>query len=128
MSAAILQGVPGSTLDTDFWIDLPSRQYIRVLNICHKQGATIRANTVADLSDGTIVNFIYEIHGLKSFETELKRAKRLVWLGTKVHVLSLRQIYQSKKFVGRPKDIAQLPLIDQTIKLQRRLGEHRSRG
>lgn len=127
MSAAILQGVPGSTLDTDFWIDLPPRQYIRVLNICHKQGATIRANMVADLSDGTIVNFIYEIHGLKKFDTELKRAKRLRWLGTKVHVLSLRQIYQSKKFVGRPKDIAQLPLLEQTMKLQRHLAQKRAR-
>ena len=127
MSAAILQGVPGSTLDTDFWIDLPARQYMRVINICHKQGATIRANTVADLSDGTVVNFIYEIHGLKSFSAEIKRAKRLSWLGTKVHVLSLRQIYRSKKFVGRPKDIAQLPMIEQTIKLQRRLGANRPR-
>ena len=31
MSGAILQGVPATTLDTDLWIDLPSRQYIRVL-------------------------------------------------------------------------------------------------
>src|SRR5579859_8308015 len=28
MSAAILQGVPATTLDTDIWVDLPSRQYI----------------------------------------------------------------------------------------------------
>jgi hypothetical protein len=34
MSGAILQGVPATTLDTDFWIDLPSRQYMRVLNLC----------------------------------------------------------------------------------------------
>jgi hypothetical protein len=52
MSGAILQGVPATTLDTDIWIDLPSRQYIRVLNLCRRLGADIRANTVVDLSDG----------------------------------------------------------------------------
>ena len=63
MSGAILQGAPATTLDTDLWIDLPSRQYIRVLNICRRLGATLRANKVVDLSDGSTVNFLYEVHG-----------------------------------------------------------------
>lgn len=33
MSAAILQGVPATTLDTDLWIDLPERQYARVAHL-----------------------------------------------------------------------------------------------
>ena len=49
MSAAILQGVPATTLDTDLWMDLPSRQYIRVLNLCRSLGAAIAANTVVEL-------------------------------------------------------------------------------
>src|ERR1041384_5259531 len=32
MSAAILQGVPATTLDTDLWVDLHPRQYMRVIN------------------------------------------------------------------------------------------------
>jgi hypothetical protein len=28
MSGAILQGVPATTLDTEVWIDLPSRQQL----------------------------------------------------------------------------------------------------
>lgn len=35
MSAANLQGVLASTLDLDVWVELPVRQYIRVLNVCH---------------------------------------------------------------------------------------------
>ena len=58
MSAAILQGVPATTLDTDFWIDLPPREYIKVLRLCQELGADIRANTVVDLSDGSTVNFL----------------------------------------------------------------------
>jgi hypothetical protein len=34
----------------------------------------------------------------------------------------LDRIYVSKKFVGRPKHMAYLPLLEQTIKLQRQLG------
>jgi hypothetical protein len=46
MSGAILQGVPATTLDTDIWVDLPSRQYMRVMNLCLRLGAQMRANTV----------------------------------------------------------------------------------
>ena len=120
MSGAILQGVPATTLDTDIWVDLPSRQHIRLLNLCVQQGALVRANTVVDLSDGSAVNFLYEMHGLRSFGNEYLRAKKIKWLGTKVAVLPLERIYASKKFVGRPKDIAHLPLLDQTMKLRRR--------
>jgi len=122
MSAAILQGVPATTLDTDVWIDLPPRQYIRVLNLCRGLGAEIRANTVVDLSDGSTVNFLYEVHGLSSFGYEYQRARKLKWLDTEVAVLPLERIYVSKKFVGRPKDLAHLPLLEQTMKLQRHLG------
>ncbi len=121
MSAAILQGVPATTLDTDLWIDLPPRQYIRVLNLCRQLGAEIRANTVVDLSDGSTVNFLYEVHGLRSFGYEYNRAERIAWLGSEVAVLPLEQIYASKKYVGRPKDLAHLPLLEQTMKLKRRL-------
>jgi len=53
MSAAILQGCPATTLDTDLWINLPSRQYLRVLRLCQQLGAIVRANTVVELSDGS---------------------------------------------------------------------------
>jgi len=53
MSAAILQGYPATTLDTDLWIDLPVRRYMRVLRLCRSLGATLHANTVAELSDGS---------------------------------------------------------------------------
>jgi len=122
MSAAILQGVPATTLDTDFWIDLPSRQYIRVLNLCRRLGATIRANTVVELSDGSLVNFLYEVHGLRSFVSEYRAAKRLDWLGAKVVVLPLDRILASKRFVGRPKDLAPVPLLEQTIHQLKRRG------
>ena len=124
MSGAILQGVPATTLDTDIWVDLPRRQYIRILNLCVRLGAQVRANTVVDLKDGSTVNFLYEMHGLDGFRHEYRRAKRVEWLGTEVAVLPLERIYASKKFVGRPKDIAHLPLLEQTMQLQRQSKRH----
>jgi hypothetical protein len=125
MSGAILQGVPATTLDTDIWIDLRSRQYMRVLNLCRQLGAKVRANTLVDLSDGSTVNFLYEMHGLRSFQYEYQRAKRVRWLQTAVAVLPLERIYASKKFVGRPKDLAHLPLLKQTMRMKRLLRRQR---
>ena len=120
MRAAILQGVPATTLDTDLWLDLPPRQHIRVLNLCRNPGATICANTVVDLSDGSTVNFLYRVDGLRTFAQEFMRAKKLRWLGLQVAVLPLSRVYKSKKTVGRPKDVAHLPLLEQTMRRQRK--------
>ena len=128
MSAAILQGVPATTLDTDLWIDLPPRQYMRVLTLCDRLGAHIRANTVVELTDGSQVNFLYEVHGLRGFASEYRNARKLYWMGTKVSVLPLKRIYESKRFVGRPKDLAHLPVIEQTIRLERRVRTRGKRG
>ena len=71
MSAAIVQGVMETTLDVDLWIDLPSRQYMRVQNLARSIGCTPAANTVVYTSDGTPVNFIFEVGGLGPSGREL---------------------------------------------------------
>jgi hypothetical protein len=119
MSAAILQGCPATTLDTDLWIDLPPRQYMRVLRLCKELGATVRANTVVELRDGSAINFLYRVDGLFSFIREFRQARRIKWLGTTVAVLPLTRILASKKFIGRPKDLAHIPLLEQTINLKK---------
>jgi hypothetical protein len=111
MTAAILQGVPATTLDADLWIDLPVRQYRRVLKLCLRLGARVVANTVVAMEDDTLVNFLYRVDGLASFGTEARRAVSMEWLGRKVKVLSLARIIRSKEFVRRPKDLAHLPLL-----------------
>jgi hypothetical protein len=51
MSAANLQGVLASTVDVDVWIGLPPRQYVRVINLCHRLKATIQSPNKVFLSD-----------------------------------------------------------------------------
>lgn len=121
MTAAVLQGTPVTTFDVDLWIDLPPRQYMRIMNLARSIGGQMLANTVVVLPGDVSVNFIYEMAGLNAFEKEFRRARQLTWLGRKVGVLPLERIYASKKFAGRPKDIAHLPVLEQAMRLQRRI-------
>ena len=73
--AAIEQGAPLMTVDYDFWMRLPERQYVRLLSIVERLGGTIRARTLYELSDGTQVNAIFRPDGLRSFETEWKQCR-----------------------------------------------------
>ncbi|MCC6353106.1 MAG: hypothetical protein IT577_04425 [Verrucomicrobiae bacterium] len=126
MSAAILQGVPATTIDTVIWVDLPSRQYFWLHALVMAMGGKPLAKTVVALSDDTLVNFLFSVTGLGSFEREWGRALRLRWLGTTVAVMPLRSIIVSKRAIRREKDIAHLPLLERTARLarlRRRLGD-----
>ena len=95
MSAAILQGVPGSTQDIDLWLDLSPRQYMRAMNLACSLGGQFVRNTVVELRDGTLVNFVYEVTGLGKFATEFHRAIMLSFHGQKVAVMPLESIQKS---------------------------------
>jgi hypothetical protein len=124
MSAAILQGVPATTIDTDIWVAVPPRQFVRLIHIVVQLDGIMLAPTVAALSDDSLVNFLPRVDGLKDFDTEYKKAKRLRWQGMIVAVLPLTAILKSKRFVGRPKDIAHIPLLEQVIRLHKRTAKN----
>lgn len=119
MSAANLQGVLASTVDVDVWIGLPTRQYMRVINLCHKLKATIQSPSKIYLSDDTPVDFIYEVNGLPPFAREYPRAKWLLFHGQRIPVLPLDRICKSKQAVARDKDKLHILLIRQAIKLEK---------
>lgn len=54
MSAAILQGAPATTLDTDIWVELPERQFVKLTKIILELGGTMLAPTVAALADDSL--------------------------------------------------------------------------
>ncbi len=119
MSAAIIQGVPGSTMDVDLWINLPQRQYMRPMRIAVAQGATMLRNTVAALSDETLINFVYSVTGLGSFAREYGKAIRLPFHELTIAVLPLESVRKSKLAVGRPKDLVHVQQIESTLKFRR---------
>jgi len=112
MAAGVLQGVPVTTSDIDFWIGLPPGEHDRVLNCCHKIGVRLLTDHVVELEDGTLLNFAYQVDGLHGFEDELGRAKRMHWLSSSVPVLALGRLIKSKEAAGRPKDKVHLVIFD----------------
>ena len=122
MSAAVIQGAPVVTFDTDIWLDLPPRQYMRAANLCFKLGAIMRANTVFIFSGDIIVNFLYAVTGLKSFNLEYKNARQVNWLGSRrVPILPLQRIYRSKSVIRRPKDLAHMEVLKQLMACEKRV-------
>ena len=120
--AAIEQGAPIMTVDYDFWVNLPERQYVRLLTIAHQQGGTIRSRTLYELKDGTQVNVIFQPAGLRSFQSEYKRCKPGRLQGQPVRILPLKRVIASKRAVNRDKDQVVLPALEQTLRLARRIG------
>jgi hypothetical protein len=103
MSAAVVQGVMGTTLDVDVWVDLPARQYMRVQNLARRAGCVAAANTVVFTEDGTPVNFVFEVNGLGTFQKEFKNTILLPFRGKKIPVLKLERILKSKETIRAKK-------------------------
>jgi hypothetical protein len=125
--AAIRQGAPLMTIDYDFWVRLPERQYVKILSIVQRQGGVIVARTLYELSDGTQVNAIFQPTGLRSFEVEYKKCQVTELEGQPVRMLPLQRVIASKRAAGRDKDLAVLPILKRTLRLARRLKANRKR-
>src|SRR5436190_16616371 len=121
MTAAVYQGVMLNTMDIDIWVDLPTRQYIRLWNLIRQQGGSALAQTLYVLRDGKVVNFVFEVTGLGSFAAEYRRALTMRMDGLKVKVLPLARILKSKKAIMRDKDLAHIPHIERALKAQKKL-------
>ena len=121
--AAIEQGAPLMTVDYDFWVRLPERQYVRLLTIVHRQGGTIRARTLYELSDSTQVNAIFQPDGLRSFDAEWRISRWGALEKVAVKILPLHRVIASKRAANREKDRAVLPILRRTLRLARRLTE-----
>ena len=125
--AAVEQGAPISTIDYDFWVNLPVRQYVRLLAIVQKQGGTIMARTLYELSDGTQVNAVFQPDGLRSFDVEWRGCRLGRLAGQPVRVLPIHRVIASKRAAGREKDLTVLPILRRTLRLKRRMSKGSSR-
>ena len=122
--AAIRQGAPLMTVDYDFWVRLPEREYVRLLAIVQRQGGTIRARTLYELKDGTQVNAVFQPDGLRSFSVEWKGCHSGRLEGVSIRILPLHRVIASKRAAGRDKDIAVIPVLERTLRLAGRLKRH----
>jgi hypothetical protein len=117
MTAAVYQGVMINTMDTDIWMDLPAREYMRLWNLIRSQGGTALSPTLYVLADGKVVNFLFSVTGLNSFAAEYRHALNVKMEKLNIKVLPLGRILKSKKAVMRDKDVAHIPHIERVLKL-----------
>jgi predicted nucleotidyltransferase len=74
---------------------------------------------MVDDACGLQADFMPVIHGVRSFEGLRSRAVQCVIGTITVKVASLADIIASKKAAGRDRDLAVLPLLEQTLRATR---------
>lgn len=121
-AAAAMLGAPVTTIDFDFMFrDTPTnlrklRAVARSLDavILRPYYPVSKLYRVVDDATGLQADFMPVIHGVRSFEGLRARAVERHLDGLSVLVASLDDIIASKKAAGRSRDLAVLPVLEQT--------------
>ncbi len=117
MGAALLEGASGTTQDLDIWfgsIDAGKlTEAARGAGGFYTQGFGLQPPAIG--GDGLErVDVVPTASGLASFDDEYTKASDYDLDGLRVRVLPLARIIVSKRAANRPKDRAQLPLLEAT--------------
>ena len=122
-AAAALQGAPVTTVDFDFFFRRTPANVRKLRDIASELEAVLMKPyypvsgmlRISRDEDGLQLDFMGEIHGVRSFEGLRKRAVR-VRIGEKeLAVAALADIIKSKKAADRPRDRAVLPVLEKAL-------------
>ncbi|MDQ3033117.1 MAG: nucleotidyltransferase [Myxococcota bacterium] len=120
MSAAILQGVPGTTQDVDLWFE--SLADHRIGEVARQVGGFWATRMNPPMLGGLLsdrFDVVVRMSGLEDFDSEYARARTEVVSGVAVKVLPLERIVVSKRAAGRPKDALAVRLIEDALAVLR---------
>ncbi len=126
MGAAVIEGAPGTTQDLDLWFGRIDEAQLR--EAAQRAGGfyTAGLGTQAPAVGGTgldRLDIVLTAHGLDSFDEEYARAHEYDLDGTRVKVLPLERVVVSKRAARRPKDLAQIPLLEAALAARRATDE-----
>ena len=138
--AAVVAGAPILTKDVDLLIDLSEDNLIRVLAACTDLEATYKdpagRRLVPDLAKLRSfrlhllrtrlgeVDLMREIGDGWTYAELLPRSQELDLGSARARVLDLDAVIESKRFANREKDRAVLPVLLETLRLQKLKGDH----
>ncbi len=128
-AAAALEGAPVTTEDFDFMWRSTSTNKRKLREVAHALGASLgrpeypasKFYRIDNPDLGLQVDFLAVVDGVKSFESLRSRASRITFGGSEILVASLADIIRSKRAAGRPKDIAVLPVLEETLRIKEKL-------
>lgn len=118
MSAALIQGVRGSTEDIGLWFSSLDDQ--RIGEAARSVGGFLVTRTQPPLLGGPFgerFDIVTHMSGLPSFDSEYARSKIVDLINARVRVLPLDRILLSKRAANRDKDQIAILQIEQTIKV-----------
>ena len=118
MGAALLEGATGTTQDLDVWLGAMDtekvKQAARAAGGFYTAGMGLQPPAIG--GDGLDrIDLVMTAQGLEPFEIEYARSKHHDLDGVPVRVLPLERVILSKRTSNRPKDQAQLPILEATL-------------
>jgi len=122
-AGAALHGAPVTTLDFDFMFRETPVNLRKLKAVAKSLKAVVlrpyypvsKLYRLMDEDLGLQVDFMPVIHGIRSFNSLRARAERMELDGEPMLVASLRDIIRSKKSAARLRDVAVLPVLEQTL-------------
>jgi hypothetical protein len=122
MSAALLQGARGATDDLDLWFENLSDP--RIAQAAERAGGIyisgtfgLRPPQIGGDALGDRFDVVTHLDGLGSFADEWKNTRVVDLEGLAIRALLLSRIALSKRTAGRPKDLAQIPALEEAMAL-----------
>jgi hypothetical protein len=126
VTGAVLQGAPMTTQDVDLLVRRTPRNAAKIREFRKLLGGFGQVSVTADV-DSLVgpagqVDLIYDAMPPDlGFESVRSRATRMKVGRSTLRVASLEDIIRSKRAAGRPKDRAQLPVLEATLRVKRAL-------
>lgn len=124
MSAALLQGVRGSTEDIDLWFSTIDDE--RIAAAAKSAGGFLVTRTQPPLLGGAVgerFDIVTHMDGLPDFDAEYANTIAVDLGNACVRVLPLERILVSKRTANRDKDRLAVAQIEQTLKVLEALRE-----
>jgi len=133
--AAALQGAPVLTQDMDVLYRIEETNVARLKAALTELNATVRGDPLSlrfdethlrtrahklAMTDAGALDVLGAINGDLLYENLLDSTLELEVTGIVVRVLSLERLIQLKRELGRPKDIAMLPVLEATLRERER--------
>ena len=120
VGAAVLQGATTATQDIDLWFERLDDSRIREAvdaagGVWISGGVGLRAPAIGGDALGDRFDVVVHMHGLGSFAFEYGASKEIALDGVPVRVLPLDRIIQSKRALGRARDLAQIPALEEAL-------------
>jgi hypothetical protein len=119
-SAAVLQGANTATQDIDLWFEEPGDP--RIVEAVRSAGGIWVSGSFGTMPPmiggdalGDRFDVVTHLHGLEAFEAEYAGSIPMEIDGVEVRVLPLARIIASKRATGRPRDLAQLPALEELL-------------